>query len=162
MKDKNGAEIGVGALVKRCGYVRYADGLKYKVSKKTWVISTVGKNKHGEDALFYKDENGNEVTLASPKNEGAFLVVGDSNGFFPEHTLSEKIIKITSGGVGQKYRVHGDVKERDWKDGDIVLVHGDVSKETIASGKLERVPDSIPHKHLIIVADPIKVFGKVK
>ena len=59
----------------------------------------------------------------------------------------------------KKYRVHGDIDAQNWKEGDIVLIHGKVGKETIDSGKLERVPDTLGHKHVLIVVDPVRVFG---
>lgn len=160
MKDKNNIEIKVGDLVKRCGFVQYApdfpgdDGRRYKVSKKTWLISKIE-----DGSLFYKDENGNDMPLALPKDEGAFLVVGNDGKFFPEHAPIKKVVNIAAGGVGQKFRVHGDVAAQNWKDGEIVLIHGKVSKETLDSGKLELVPDSVEHQHVLIVADPVKVFG---
>lgn len=152
MKDKDGQEIKVGSMVKRCGFVRYADGPRYKVSKKTWLVSKI------EDGLFYKDENGNDVKLGC-KEGIEFLVVGDEKGFFKEHAAVAKVVKIDGGGVGQKYRVHGDIPAQHWKDGEIVLIHGNVSKETIDSGKLELVPDSVEHKHVLIVVDPVRVKG---
>ncbi|RJQ33895.1 hypothetical protein C4568_03780 [Candidatus Parcubacteria bacterium] len=154
MTDKNGVEIRAGHLVKREGLVLYADGLKRKVSKKTWLVSKVEDGK-----VFYQDENGNDTLLPCPKNEGAFLIVGDESGVFPEHQI--QTVNITLGGVGQKYRVHGDVPEKDWKDGDIVLIHGTVSKDTIDSGKLELVPDSVEHKHVLVVVDAISLNNRV-
>lgn len=157
---KNKEDIKAGDLVKRAGYVQYAPdfsgdtGRRYKVSKKTWLISKV---ENGE--LYYQDENGNDIRLSLPKDEGAFIVVGKEGKFRPEHAPIKKVVKIDGGGVGQKYRVHGDIPTQNWKDGDIVLIHGKVSKETIDAGKLERVPDTVPHAHVLIVADPIKVFG---
>ena len=147
MKDKNGIEIKGGDLVKRCGYVMYADGLKYKISKKTWKISKIE-----EGNLYYADENGNDVYLPIPKRDGAFLVVNEDN--------FKSVTGISPGGVPQKYRVHGDDKKMGWKDGDIVQIHGNVSEQTQKSGKLERVPDSLEHKHVLVVADPLRVFGK--
>ena len=137
-----------GDLVKRAGLVLYADGWKRKVSKKTWLISKVEDGK-----VFYKDENGNDTLLPLPKNEGEFIVVGDENGVFPEHLENE--VTVRGGGVSQKYRVHGDLSDKNWKDGDIVQITGKVSQETLDSGKLELVPDSVPHQHVLIVVDPI-------
>ncbi len=143
-----------GDFVKRAGLVLYADGLKRKVSKKTWLVSKVEGDK-----VFFRDENGNDVLLALPKNEGEFIVVGDENGLFPEY---EKPAFIDlGGGIEQKYRVHGDIEEKNWKDGDIVLIHGKVSQETIDSGRLELVPNSVPHQHVLIVVDPILLNNKV-
>ena len=146
MKDTQGVEIKVGDLVKRSGKVMYADGLKFKISKKTWKVSKIEN-----DELYYTDENGNDVHLAVPKVEGGFLVVSEA--------VFEPMVGVKAGGVPQKYRVHGDVKDKGWKDGDIVQIFGQVSKETIDSGKLERVPDSVEHKHALIVADVIKLMG---
>lgn len=146
MKDKNNIEIKVGDFVKRYGLVQYADGLKGKISKKTWKVSKIEG-----DQLFYLDENGNDMILPLPKQEGAFLVVSPDQ--------FEPVPGIKPAGVPLKYRVHGDNKAQGWKDGDIVQIHGTVSKETIDAGTLERVPDTEPHKHVLIVADPLKVFG---
>lgn len=154
MKDKNDIEIRVGHLIKRCGLVLYADGLKYKVSKKTWRISKVE-----DDKIFYTDESGQYVNLPLPKNEGAYIVVGDEDGLFPEHLPAEDVVTIKAGGVQEKYRVHGEVEQYGWQDGDIVAISGQIGKETIDSGKLEKVPNTLEHKHVLIVADPIKVFG---
>ena len=155
MTDKNGVEIRAGHLVKREGLVLYADGFKRKVSKKTWVVSKVEDGK-----VFYQDENDTDILLPCPKNEGAFLIVGDENGVFPEHQIES--VNITLGGVGQKYRVHGDVPEKDWKDGDIVLIHGTVSKDTIDAGTLELVPDTVAHKHVLIVVDTVLLNNKTQ
>lgn len=146
MKDTYGVEIKVGDLVKRSGKVMYADGLKFKISKKTWKVSKIENNE-----LYYTDENGNDVKLNIPAVEGGFLVVTED--------VFQPVQGVKAGGVPQKYRVHGDVKDKNWKDGDIVQIFGQVSKETIDSGKLEKVPDSVEHKHVLIVADVIKLFG---
>lgn len=146
MKDKNGVEIKVGDLVKRYGLVQYADGLKGKISKKTWRVSKIEG-----DQLFYLDENGNDTLLPLPKQEGAFLVVSPAE--------LTPVVGINPGGVPLKYRVHGDNETQNWKDGDIVQIFGNVSKETIDAGTLERVPDTLEHKHVLVVADPLKVFG---
>lgn len=146
MKDRDNVEIKVGDFVKREGNVLYADGWKKKLSKKTWKISKIEGEK-----LYYTDENGNDVELPLPKNEGAFLVVPEA--------VFEPIQGIKAGGVPSKYRVHGEVEDKDWKDGDIVQIFGNVSKETLDSGRLEKVPDSVEHKHVVVVADPLKVFG---
>lgn len=153
MKDKNGIEIMVGSLIKRCGNVRFADGLKYKISKKTWQVSKIE-----DGTLYYLDENGNHTKLSLPKNEGAFLVVGDENGVSPEHAKPSFI--DLGGGVAQKYRVHGNIEEKGWQDEDIVLIHGKVSQEMIDSGVLELVPDSVQHQHVLIVVDALKAFAK--
>lgn len=143
-----------GDLIKRAGLVLYADGYKRKVSKKTWLVSKV------EDGQpLYKDENGNDVLLPLPKNEGEYIVVGDENGVFPEHQAIEGIER--GGGVTQKYRVHGDIPEKGWEDGDIVAITGKVSQETIKSGKLELVPDTEPHKHVLIVVDAVLLNKEV-
>lgn len=160
MKDNNGIEIQPGDLMKRCGYVRYApdgqgdDGRRFKVSKKTWLISKVEG-----DTLFYKDEGGNDISLTLPKDEGVFLVVGRDEKFLPEYAPVKKVVRIDAGSVGQKYRVHGDIPAQNWNDGDIVLIHGKVAKETFDSGKLELVPPTVEHQHVLIVAGPVKVFG---
>lgn len=147
MNDNNNVEIKVGDLVKRTGKVLYADGWKHKISKKTWKISKIEDGK-----LYYTDENGNDTELTVPKHEGGFLIVSEAD-FAPTQG-------IKPGGVPIKYRVHGDVEEKGWKDGDIVQIFGNVSKETLDSGKLEVVPDTLNHKHVLIVVDPLKVFGK--
>lgn len=146
MKDRDNVEIKVGDFVKREGLVQYADGWKKKLSKKTWKVSKIEDEK-----LYYTDENGNYVELPVPKHEGAFLIVPDA--------VFEPIHGIKAGGVPQNYRVHGDNKSHNWKDGDIVQIYGNVSDDTIKKGTLERVPDDTDHKHVLIVADPIKVFG---
>lgn len=145
-----------GDFVKRAGLVLYADGLKRKVSKKTWLVSKV------EDGTpFFKDENGNEVALKLPKNEGEYIVVGNEvDGISPEFIAPEGV--EGSGGVTQKYRVHGNFSEKGWEDGDIVQISGKVSKETLESGKLELVPNTEPHKHVLVVVDPVLLNNKVQ
>jgi len=145
MKDKNGIEIKVGDLVKRCGFVQYADGLKYKLSKKTWRISKIEG-----DTLFYADEYGNNSELRRPANEGDFIVVNEE---------STPVPFVRPSGVPHKYRVHVDYGKKNWKIGDIVLIYGQVGEETLKSGKLERVPDSEEHKHVLIIVDPLQVLG---
>lgn len=146
MKDINQVEIKVGDFVKRKGKVQYADGLKEKLSKKTWVVSKIEN-----DQIYYLDENGNDIHLNVPSIEGGFLVV-------PEGVF-EAQEGIKAGGVPGNYRVHGDVADKGWKDGDIVKIYGQVSDATLKSGKLEKVPDTEPHKHVLIVADVVKLLG---
>ncbi len=146
MKDRNGVEIEVGSLVKRYGKVLYADGLKAKLSKKTWRVSKIEN-----DTIYYADEHGNDTILPLPKNEGAFQVISEEE--------FAAIPRIKPGGVPLKYRVHEDIADKGWQIGDIVQIYGNVSDDTLKSGKLERVPDETPHKHVIVVADPLKVFG---
>lgn len=163
MKDKNGNEIKVGHLVKRCGYVQYADEKRYKISKKTWLISKVG---NGE--LYYEDRfigsDGREVVhdapLKVPKDEGSFIIVGDKDkGVSKEFLPTESVVEAP---VGQNYRIHKEDKKKDWKVGDIVRIHGRVAKEVIDRGDLEKVPDTIEHKHTLVVVDPIKINFNVK
>lgn len=145
MKDEKGVEIKVGDLIKRRGEVLYADGWKSKLSNKTWKVSKV------EDIVYYQDENGNDVPLPLPKKNGAYVIV-DESWFTP-------VDGVKAGGISQKYRIHFNDKERDWKEGDIVQITGNVSEATLKSGKLEKVPDTELHKHVLIVADPLKIKG---
>lgn len=140
MKDENGVEIKVGDYVKRAGYVQYADGLKYKISKKTWKVSRIDG-----DNLYYLDENGNDTVLTLPAREGSFIMV--------DHETTIEGVKPT--GIPQKYRVHGDVPERGWKDKEIVLIYGAVSD----TKKLEPVPDTEHHTHVLVVVDPLRVIN---
>lgn len=145
-----------GDFVKRAGLVLYADGYKRKVSKKTWLISKVEDGKP-----FFRDESGLDVELRLPKHEGEFIVVGnDSDGISKEFLAPEGV--EGNGGVSQKYRVHGDIEDKNWKDGDVVLISGKVSRETLESGKLELVPADTPHQHVLIVVDPVLLNNKVK
>ena len=162
MIDLNNKEITAGALVKRSGYVQYADGRRHKISKKTWRISRVEKEK-----LYYKEilvdtfgvEVENEVELRRPKDEGNFLVVGDSKGFFKEYAEVDKIVKITLGSVGEIYKVLKDVTGKNWKAGEYVKIHGKVSFETLEKGILEKVDSNTKHQHVLVVVDPVKILG---
>lgn len=153
-------EIKVGSLIKRAGYVQYADGRRYKVSKKTWRVSKVEEGK-----LFYSqtttDVHDNEIVedveLKIPKDDGEFIVVGDENGVFEQYLPKDNTISV--GSVAGKYRVLKDVEERDWKIGDVVSIVGKVAFSTLENGVLEKVSDDTEHKHVLIVVDPISVFG---
>lgn len=150
MKDKNKEEIKAGDLVKRCGNVEYADGKRFKVSKKTWLISRVEKDK------LYFGEGEEETELARPKDEGDFIVVGnEKKGIEKEYLAGNKPFVIDAGSVGEKYRVLKDVPAKDWKKGDVVHIVGKVSFETLHSGWLEKVDKDTPHKHVLIVVDPV-------
>lgn len=158
MKDKEKNEIKVGDLVKKCGYVTYADGPRYKVSRKTWQVSKIE-----DDRLFYResvvDWRGEtlEQDVPIPKAEEIeFLVVGDSKGF-KKGFAPDKVLKIDAGSVAEKYRVLKDVKDKDWKKGDIVNIVGKVSFETLEGGWLEKVDKDTPHKHNLIVVDSARV-----
>lgn len=159
MKDKENSEIKVGDLVKKCGYVTYADGAKYKISKKTWQVSKVEG-----DNLFYRelgvDVKGQEIEQDAliPRKEGIeFLVVGDGKGLKKEYKTTPKVLKIDAGSTGGNYRVLKDIEDKKWKVGDVVRIHGKVSFETLEKGYLEKVSDDLPNKHALIVADLIKV-----
>lgn len=163
MKDKNGVTIKTGHIVKRGGKVRYADGMKYKLSKKSWVVSRVEN-----DTLFYTKSftswDGTPVTeevkLSLPKHDGDFLVVGDEKGLFEEHRPIKKVVAVDPGSVGENYRVKQDVDAQNWKEGDIVKIHGKVSEKTLNKGILEKVPNTLEHKHVLVVVDPVKLQGK--
>lgn len=140
MKDRNGVEIKKGDYIKRVGLVTYADGQKEKISKKTWLVG---------------EANGELVF--PPKAEGIdFLIVGNEvEGFKPEYSPVIDLISISEGYVAGNYRVLKEIESKDWKAGDIVKIHGKVSKETLEGGFLEKVSDELQNKHLLIVVDPI-------
>ena len=157
MKDINDNEIKIGDYVKRYGLVKYADGLKPKISKKTWIVSKIEN-----DELFYEsrflDWKGEEVVedvrLPRPSKEGGFLVIGDENGLKDEF-ISPETLKIDVGTVAGVYRVLKDIKEQNWKAGEIVKIHGKISFETLEQGFLEKVADSVKHQHVLVVVDTI-------
>lgn len=155
MKDKNKIEVKAGDLVKRCGYVMYADGRRFKISKKTWLISRVEKNK-----LFFMDGD-IETELRRPKDEGNFIVIGDiKKGVSKEFNDVAKILTVSPGSVEEKYRVLKDVPKHNWREGDIVQIIGKVSFETLEKGWLEKVDKDTKHKHVLIVVDPISLQNK--
>lgn len=165
MKDKYKNEIKAGDLVKRCGYVEYADGRRFKISKNTWLISRVEGKK-----LFFtetiKDTLGNAVQsereLQRPKDEGDFIVVGDAKkGLRPEFKEKLKVVKLGAGSVAENYRVLKDVPDKNWKVGEIVQIFGKVAFETLEKGWLEKVDKEMPHKHVLIVVDPISLNNRV-
>ena len=164
MTDKNGREIKTGDLVKRCGFVRMADGMRYKVSKNTWKISKVEDDKLYFESRFL-DVRGNEVVedkhLPRPKHEGDFLVVGDENGAFPDFLGEIEAIAVSAGSVEEKYRILKDVPECNWKVGEIVSITGKVGFATLEGGWLEKVDKDTPHKHVRIVVDPIQINNKL-
>jgi len=154
MNDKNKVEIKVGDMVKRCGMVRYADGLRFKISKNTWIISKI------EDGELYYEEGGEHIRLARPKVEGDFIVIGDSKGVNKEFKPTIPNITIEAGSVQEKYRVLKDVKDKKWKKGDVVAITGKVAFETLKNGWLEKVDKDTPNQHNLIVVDPIRVIGR--
>lgn len=164
MNDKNDKAIEPGCYVKRCGKVLYADGLRFKVSKKTWLVSRVEDGR-----LFYEsrflDHRGEEVVeeveLKRPKIDGNFIVVGDADGLAPEFAPPLKVIKVSEGSVAQNYRVLKEVKEQGWKQGDIVQIIGKVAFDTLHEGFLELVGKDVPHKHVLIVVDPIRLNNRL-
>lgn len=166
MKDKNKVEIKVGDYVKRCGYVQYADGKKYKVSKNTWVISKVdGDNIYY--SVTFKDYKGDDVTedvlLKKPKDDGDFLVIGnEKDGLNKENSPINKTIVIEEGSVAGVYKILKDVSDKNWKAGEVVKIHGKVSFDTLKNGYLEKIGDNVKHQHILVVVDPIKVGLKVK
>lgn len=147
MKDKNGAEIKEGDIIKRVGKVLYADGLKEKVSKKTWVAQEV----YGQLVLPTKGE-GVEFLVIGNLNEG-----GVKEEYLP--LVAEKIT-INGGSVAENYRVLKDIESKGWQRGDIVKIAGKVSKETLDSGVLERCDDALPNKHVLIVVEPVAINSK--
>lgn len=137
MKDKNDIEIKVGDLIKLVGFVQYADGLKEKVSKKTWIVEDLNN-------------------LPEKTEDMSYLVIGNTtDGIKPEFIHSLDLVKISTGSVPQNYEVLKDIKEKDWKVGDIVKITGKVSKETLENGFLKEVSNDKAHKHVLIVVDPI-------
>lgn len=160
MKDKNGVEIQTGMLLKRCGNVRMADGLRYKVSKHTWKVSKVEDGKVFYESKFIgnkEEEIVEDLELKLPKEEGSFLVVGDENGLYDEFVEKESVAVIKVGSVSEKYEVLKDIPDRGWKTGDVVSIVGKVSFDTLSNGWLKLVDKSKPHKHVLIVADPIQM-----
>lgn len=141
MKDKNGTKIKKGDYIKRCGFVTYADGPKYKVSKKTWVVT---KNEQGE------------LVLPSAAEGIEYLVVGsEKKGFNPEYLPVSDVVDVSQGSVPQKYRALKDVGSQNWKKGEVVQITGKVSNGTLERGVLELVPDTTPHQHILMVVDPV-------
>lgn len=145
MLDKNNKEIKAGDFVKLVGKVQYADGLKEKLSKKTWII-------------------GSNLELPEISEGMDFLIVGSTtDGLLPEYApMQEGMLKIEEGTVPRHYKVLKDVDSKNWKRGEIVRVVGSVSKETLEQGFLEEVPDSVSHQHVLVVVDPIKIGLLVK
>lgn len=136
MLDKNKKEIKEGDLIKLVGMVQYADGLKEKISKKTWIF---------------------EGELPEKTDDMQYLVVGNTEtGLSPEYLpFQEGVITIDAGSVPVKYKVLKDIPEKGWEKGDVVQITGKVSKETLENGFLEQVDDKTPHKHVLVVVDPI-------
>jgi hypothetical protein len=156
MKDKYKNEINPGDLVKRCGYVEYADGKRYKISKNTWLISRVEKDK-----LFFM-EGDTEREIMRPADEGDFILVGNAKkGIAKEFTDTAKVLNLGAGTVGEKYRVLKDVSKHNWKKGDIVQIFGKVSFGTLEKGWLEKVDPETKHKHVLVVVDPVALNPKV-
>lgn len=140
MLDKNNKEIKAGDFVKLIGMVQYADGLKEKISKKTWIV-------------------GENLELPEVSEGMSLLIVGsEKEGLLPEYAgFQEGMLKIGAGSVPQHYRVLKDVDSQNWKRGEIVRIIGSVSKETLENGFLERVADTVPHQHVMIIAEPVKI-----
>lgn len=135
-------ELKQGDIVKIKGKVLYADGLKEKISKKTWVV---------------EEKDGGLVLPNLAEGEECILIGNQEQGIFPEFLPLMDIVKIDQGSVPQNYRVLKDVDEKGWKKDDIVKITGNVAKETLEGGWLEKVADNLPHKHVLIVVDPIKL-----
>ena len=154
MKDKEGTIIKVGDLVKRCGKVLYADGLRSKISKNSWLVSKI------EGGELYYNDGERDVKLARPKVEGDFIVVGDSKGISKDFKDVPKVLTIEAGSVQEKYRVLKELKDKGWKKGDVVAITGKVSFDTLEKGWLELVDKDTPNKHSLIVVDSLKVHGK--
>lgn len=141
MEDINKVEIKAGDLLKKVGKVEYADGLKEKISKKTWIVKEID----GELVLPHKAE------------DVEFLIVGnEETGLLPEFLpFQDGVVTIGAGSVPQKYKVLKDVEKQGWKTGDVVQIIGKVSQETLTNGFLVQVSDDTPHKHVLVVVDPI-------
>lgn len=162
MIDKNGTEIKAGDLIKRCGYVEYADGKRFKVSKNTWVVSKIE-----DDRVFYESRFPNsrgvevveDVEIKLPKDNGSFLVVGNGYELLPEYQPTGMVL---AGSVEDKYRVLKPVVERGWDVGDVVSIVGKVSTETLENGWLEKVGKDTPNKHVLVVVDAIKLNNKTQ
>lgn len=137
--------------MKRVGPVMYADGPRTKVSKKTWLIHEIG-----DDETLYYLENGElrPLTLAP---EIKFLVVGDEeNGIREEFLHNDENVVITDAPVGEVYEVLKDISQHNWKKGELVRIHGKVSKETLENGYLVLYKGTKPHQHVLVVVDPVK------
>lgn len=166
MKDKNNIDIKVGDLIKKTGFVKYADGDRYKISRKTWRVSKVEGDK-----VFYREQTqdflGREIEQDVPLPYGKdakgnlveFLVVGDSTGFSKDFQENVKELKINAGSVQEKYRVLKDIPDKQWKKGEIVAITGKVSFETLENGWLEKVSADVPHKHTMVVVDTARIRG---
>lgn len=160
MTDLNNKEIKVGDLIKRCGYVTYADGPRFKYSKKTWLVSKIDScNKCDGECQhpYYKDENGNDMKLGAKEGIQYVVVGNEENGLDKEYEPVDDVIKIGVGSVESNYEVLKDIKKRNWFKGDIVKIIGNVAFESLEQGYLKEVSLNIPHKHILIVADNIKV-----
>jgi len=138
-------KIKAGDLVKKVGIVRYADGEREKVSKKTWVVVE-------QDGVLSLLLNGD---ISPVKKEDRYIVVGNTKKGLDKDFAP--IQGVSAGSVPVKYRIHKDFKDKGWKKGDIVQIVGKISQETIDSGVLEQVSDKVPHKHVQIVVDPVQV-----
>lgn len=148
-EKKSKKTIEVGDLVKKTGLVNYADGARVKISKKTWEIVA--------------DEDGNPVlpTLA----EGIeLIVVGNvKDGLDPEYAPVEiDGVPIISAPVGVVYRALKDVESQNWKAGELIKIHGKVSKETLENGVLEVYTGETPPQHVLVVVAPIQAGLKSK
>lgn len=147
MKDINKRELQVGDLVKKKGIVEYADGPREKVSKKTWVVIE-------QDGL--KLMLGDDIQPLKETEE--YLVVGSvKQGLEAPYKPLDKTLSISEGSTAENYRVLKDIKEKNWKKGEVVRIHGKVSFETLEKGYLEKVSSETEHQHLLVVVDPIKV-----
>lgn len=149
-KDKNGIEIKEGDLLKKVGFVKYADGLKLKISKKTWAVT--------------KDPATGELVLPTLAEGIEFLVVGNLTDGLKEEYKSIELggVPVVSAPVGVVYRVLKRVESQNWNAGDIVKIHGKVSIETLQNGILEAYNGDKPVQHVIVVVDPIKVGVQAK
>lgn len=142
MLDKNKKEIKAGDLVKLVGIVKYADGDKEKISKKTWVVG----------------ERDGQLDLPEASEGMSYLIVGSKEyGIFPDFLPLFDTIDVSEGSVPQNYRTLKDIEDKGWKKGDIIRIVGRVSKETLKQGWLEEVSNDIKNKHTLIVVDPIKL-----
>lgn len=159
MKDKNQKEIQVGDLVKKQGLVKYADGERMKVSRKTWQVSKI-ENGQPYYQETITDWQGKEVVQDVPITcaDGIELVVvGDAKGISKEYKNQAKMLAIEPGTVAENYRVLKEVTQYNWKEGEIVKIVGKVSFETLEKGYLEKVEPNVKHKHVLVVADPARV-----
>ena len=143
MKDKNDVEIQAGDMVKKTGFVTYAHGPREKVSKKTWVAT----EKDGVLGLFL-----NDWEPFDSKEGVEYIIVGSVNKGMKKEFIPLSDVAVSA--VFEKFKLLKDVPSKGWKKGDVVQTNGKIAKDDVT---FEWVADNVPHQHVLVVVDPIKV-----